>query len=101
MNLTPAQLDLQRIEREQRREKFINENRKAWAKNGKKHRGMRIAYRITLREMSSLTGFSASKLGDFELGNPIHNRAVIEKSYNLVFRLTGAMLEKLTDSLRV
>ncbi|MBV5330398.1 MAG: hypothetical protein JZU65_22660 [Chlorobium sp.] len=92
-------LEAHREERAVARIKFIKENSKAWRKNGKKHREMRLAFRLTLREMSDLTGFSSSKLGAFEFWNPIQNRAVVEKSYALVFQITGLEVKALTEQL--
>lgn len=69
------------LDREELRQIWIEANQEAWAKEGAKFRAMRTEAGVTLAEMSILTGFSASKLGGFELGKPVGTRLVLTRIY--------------------
>lgn len=60
----------------------------AWQAQGQYYRGMRVAAGLTLAEMSQLTGFSACKMGSFELGKPVGTREVLQKVYGLVLHIS-------------
>jgi DNA-binding transcriptional regulator YiaG len=84
-------------EHRQRREKFIEENTIEWVKKGEKIKRVRLAYGVTLAKMARLTGFSATKLANFETGRPVLNRTVIERSYELVLQLADLEIQAVRE----
>lgn len=82
------------LDREEMRQIWIETNQEAWVNEGAKFRAMRTEAGVTLAEMSTLTGFSACKLGNFERGEPVGTRLVLTKIYRLALAYMAAAEEK-------
>lgn len=78
------------LSREEFREIWVETMTPEWQEEGAKFRAMRKEARVTLAEMSTLTGFSACKLGYFETGKPVGTRRVLEKVYRLALAYVAA-----------
>lgn len=78
------------LDREEKRRIWIETSQEAWTKEGAKFRAMRKDAGVTLAEMSTLTGFSACKLGSFERGKPVGTRLVLTKIYRLALAYIAA-----------
>ncbi|MFK4166646.1 helix-turn-helix domain-containing protein [Paenibacillus lautus] len=73
--------------KEELRERFIAENEEEWAEVGNDLRAARIERGISLAGASRMVGFSPSTLARFEKGTPVRNAHVIERSYEMLFRI--------------
>lgn len=69
--------------REDSRIEFIKENTAKWQAEGAEHKAKRIACVMTLADLSRMTGFSSSKLRNFENGEPVNHRRAVEQSYKM------------------
>ena len=77
------------LDRDEKRSLWIEANLEEWQEVGARHRKMRNDAGLTLARMSELTGFSACKLGSFELGKPVGTRKVLERIYPLAIMAMG------------
>lgn len=82
------------LDREELRQIWIETMTPEWKEEGAKFRAIRKEAGVTLAEMSTLTGFSACKLGGFERGKPVGTRLVLTKVYLLALAYIAVAEEK-------
>ena len=86
MHMLPESAAILRRERLARRAAFVAENQAEWLEAGQALKKARLAARVTIRRLSMLTGFSDTKISDFENGRPIGTREPLERCYRLALR---------------
>ncbi|MFF2890766.1 helix-turn-helix domain-containing protein [Paenibacillus sp. NPDC057967] len=85
------------------REEWVEANEVDWVEIGAEFREGRLKAGITLAKMARETGFSASTLRRFEVGQPVMRANVIASSYNLILEnsdlkdVCQQVFEKLCD----
>jgi transcriptional regulator with XRE-family HTH domain len=85
---------MQLVDKEVRRQVFLNEHYIEWLDNGEKFRKRREKLGLSLREVSGGTGTSQTTIRNFEVGNPIQRAQLIEKAYDLFLTLQEMKVKK-------
>lgn len=73
------------VEKDKKRRQFVIENTMEWLEQGEKLKARREKHNMSLREVATRLGTSATRIRSLEVGDPVSMAKHLTVCYNLLF----------------